>query len=59
MFQPIGLGGGDALRVRDLTTGAAADVVFYERDGLDASVKNTTGTFSLGNDFETILRLNS
>ena len=47
------LGGGDVLRVRDLGTGAEADVVFYIRDGLNGVifVKNTTGTFSLGNDF--------
>ena len=52
-FEPVVLGGGDVLRVRDLGTGAEADVVFYIRDGLNGVifVKNTTGTFSLGNDF--------
>ena len=53
VFEPIVLGGGDVLRVRDLSTGAEADVVFYERNGNDATiyVKNTTGAFSLGNVF--------
>ncbi len=52
-FEPVVLGGGDVLRVKDLGTGAEADVVFYIRDGLNGVifVKNTTGTFSLGNDF--------
>ena len=52
-FEPAVLGGGDVLRVRDLGTGAEADVVFYLRNGLNGTifVKNTTGTFSLGNDF--------
>ena len=47
------LGGGDTLRVRDLGTGAEADVAFYLRNGLNGTifVKNSTGTFSLGNDF--------
>ena len=31
-FEPIVLGGGDTLRVRDLGTGAEADVVFYIRN---------------------------
>ena len=53
VFEPIVLGGGDVLRVRDLSIGAEADVVFYERDGNDGTiyVKNTTGAFSLGNVF--------
>ena len=53
VFEPVVLGGGDTLRVRDLGTGAEADVVFYIRNGLNGTifVKNTTGTFSLGNDF--------
>ena len=53
VFEPIVLGGGDVLRVRDLSTGAEADVVFYQRDGNDGTiyVKNTSGTFSLGNVF--------
>ena len=53
VFEPQVLGGGDVLRVKDLGTGAEADVVFYQRDGLNGTifVKNTTGTFSLGNDF--------
>ena len=52
-FEPIVLGGGDTLRVRDLGTGAEADVVFYIRNSFDGVifVKNTTGTFSLGNNF--------
>ena len=52
-FEPAVLGGGDVLRVRDLGTGAEADVVFYLRNGLNGTifVKNTTGTFSLGNNF--------
>ena len=51
--NPIVLGGGDTLRVRDLGTGAEADVVFYIRNSFDGVifVKNTTGTFSLGNNF--------
>ena len=53
VFEPKVLGGGDVLRVRDLGTGAEADVVFYQRDGNTGTiyVKNTTGTFSLGNNF--------
>ena len=53
VFEPIVLGGGDVLRVRDLSTGAEGDVVFYERNGNDATVylKNVSGSFSLGNVF--------
>ena len=49
-FEPVVLGGGDVLRVKDLGTGAEADVVFYIRDGLNGVifVKNTTGTFKTG-----------
>ena len=53
VFEPVVLGGGDALRVRDTSTGAEGDVVFYERNGNTGTIyiKNSTGTFSLGNDF--------
>ena len=39
--------------VEDLSTGATATVVFYQRDSLNVTifVKNTIGTFSVGDDY--------
>jgi hypothetical protein len=39
--------------VRDLTTGATAEVIFYQRNSLNATifVKNLAGTFSVGDDY--------
>ena len=39
--------------VRDLTTGATAEVTFYQRNSLNATifVKNLVGTFSVGDDY--------
>ena len=39
--------------VRDVTTGATAEVVFYQRNSLNATifVKNVAGTFSVGDDY--------
>ena len=52
VFEPIVLGGGDVLRVRDLSN-CRSRCSIYERNGNDATiyVKNTTGAFSLGNVF--------
>ena len=39
--------------VRDITTGATAEVTFYQRDGLNVTifVKNVTGNWSQGDDY--------
>ena len=49
VFEPIVLGGGDVLRVRDLSNRAEADVVFTQRDGNDGTICKKYRNFSLGN----------